>query len=70
MSDATINWLLAFAGGVMVAVGHSGLVPPAWSQLVGEVGTLLVGKSVLARRGDTPIAELPKEYQDSVRPPK
>lgn len=70
MSDATINWILGLVGGVMLAAGHAGLLTPEWSQFVGEVGTLLIGKSVLPRQGDTPIDELPREYQDSVRPPK
>lgn len=70
MSDERINQLIAVFGGVLLALGHSGLLLPAWGQFVGEVGTLIAGQALLPRKGDYPLSAFPKYVQDSVRPPK
>jgi len=68
MNDETFNKALGILGGLLLALGHSGLLPSGWGQFVGEAGTLIAGQALLRRRGDVPLSILPKEIQDSVRP--
>lgn len=69
MNPDLVNNCLRFTGLAFVALGHAGLVPQPWSQIIGEIGSalLLLTKT---KPGDIPINELPKEIRDTLRPPK
>lgn len=69
MNPTLVNNCLRITGTLLVALGHAGLIPQPWAQIVGEVGAglLLLTKT---KPGDIKPTELPKELLESVRPPK
>lgn len=69
MNPNLVNNSLRVLGTLLVALGHSGLVPQPWAQIIGEMGAgvLLLTQT---KPGDIKPSELPKELLESVRPPK
>jgi hypothetical protein len=70
MSDDLINQLLTAFGASIAAAGATGVLGHPWSELLSAIGGAITGQAALRRRGDIAISELPKDVQDSVRPPK
>lgn len=70
ITPSLVNGIVAGLGVALVAIGRSGLLAEPWAGLALTVGGLLAGQGAFPRAGDVPLHELPKEIQDSVRPPK
>lgn len=68
MNPKLVQWSLVTLGGILVAIGHIA-GPITWQSVVAVIGAALGGGQLFQRAGDVAIAQLPKDVQDSVRPP-
>jgi hypothetical protein len=69
MNPQLVNNALRVLGTGLVALGHVGIVPQPWAQIVGEIGAalLLLTKT---KPGDIKPSELTPAVLESVRPTK
>ena len=64
-----VQWGAGLLGAVLVAIAHY-QGPITWQAIIAIIGAAISGSQLVPRVGDIPIAALPAEVQESVRPPK